>query len=134
MAYTRDSSGSDSKEILVAIEALIAQYEGTGLTFTTVKVITEANVALALKAALASNYTRLHMLVGTMAAAGNMTLEDSSGTDIIGPVATAALDNGIPMAFQANPDGCPITAVGKGLSLLTTQVFNGFAIVSQATA
>ena len=106
---------------------------GYDLTMTRVKIDqTAAAGATALIAALASNYTRLHALIGTMEAAGTITIEDSDGTDLSGPMPTAA-NGGFNMPFEAHPDGVPITAVGKGISINTSQKFYGFAIVSQST-
>ena len=106
---------------------------GRGLTFTRVKIDqTAAAGATALIAALASNYSRLHALFGTMEAAGTITIEDSDGTDISGPMPVGA-NGGFSIPFTRDADGTPITALGKGISIDTSQKFYGFAIVSQST-
>ena len=111
-----------------------AQGYDSGATFTRVKIDqTAAAGASVLIAALASNYTRLHALFGTMAAAGTLTIEDSAGADLSGPMPIGA-NGGLVIPFTRDKDGCIITAaVNKGISINTSQKFYGFAIVSQST-
>jgi hypothetical protein len=105
-----------------------------GLTYTQVKIDqTAAAGVTVLIAALASNYTRLHLLFGTMAVAGTLTIEDSDGTDLSGPMPVAAT-GGFGPAPTPQLNLCLKTAVGKGLSINTSQKFYGYAIVSQATS
>jgi len=106
---------------------------GYGLTFTQVKIDQTAGAGVTvLIAALASNYSRLHRLIGTGMPGGTLTLEDNDGTDLTGPMPFGA-NGGFNISFCAHKDGVPITAIGKGLSILTDQKFYGFAIVSQST-
>lgn len=119
--------------LLTTANADLATLVGGGLTFTRVRIDqTAAAGVTALIAALASNYTRLHALVGTMAAAGTLTIEDSDGTDISGPMPIGA-NGGMILPFEPNKDGTPISLIGKGVSINTTQKFYGYAIVSQST-
>lgn len=104
------------------------------LVTTRVKVVTVATQPLELKAALEDNYCYLHSLWGTMDALGTVTVEDSSGTDLAGPMSVGAVGG-----FVIGPtyERClclRTTAVNKGISLLTTQVFNGYAVLSVAPA
>ena len=106
---------------------------GTGLTFTRVGVDqTAAAGVTALIGALASNYSRLHRLQGTGTPGGTLTLEDSDGTALSGPMPFGA-NGGFNFEWVAHKDGTPITAIGKGLSINTSQKFYGFGIVSQST-
>ena len=144
MAYPRDITGvlrrdgpTGIEAVLKAIEYLItlAEYQaGGGLTFTPVKVVTEAAVPLDILAAATGKYGRLHLLVGTSVDTGTVTVEDTDGTDLTGPMNMAVEGSGFVIPFTADPRGCLVAAVGKGVSLLTTQIFNGYAVVSQGDA
>lgn len=108
---------------------------GTGLTFTRVNIDQDTTAGTkVLKAALASNYTRLHRLVGTMSAAGTVQLVDSDGTEIISPMNVAA--NGqVNIDFGLGKQAPPISIVAKGMSLVSvTGGFNGYGLVSQGTS
>ena len=107
---------------------------GDGLTFTRVKIDQTGGAgASVLIGALASNYTRLHAMLLTIdTAGGTVTLEDSDGTDITGPMPFDQY-GGFLLPYEAHPDGTPITAIGKGMSINTSQKAFGHAIVSQST-
>jgi hypothetical protein len=106
--------------------------EGGGVTFTYVPIAQVATPAtVALVAAVTGLYTRLHALVGSLNGGGSVQLVDSSGTAVTG-VMTSPTGTPVCVPFTADLDGCPITAVSKGLSLTSvTGGFNGYAIVSQ---
>jgi len=129
------AADADATGYLVASEASLApEVIHPALVTTRVKVVTVADTPLVLKAALADNYCYLHSLWGTMDASGTVTVEDSSGTDLAGPMLVGAAGG-----FVIGPtyERClclRTTAVNKGISLLTTKVFNGYAVLSVATA
>jgi len=118
---------------LAAALTALQQSAPAGLTYTRVKIDqTAAAGVTALVGALAENYSRLHAIIGTMEAAGTLTIEDSEGTDLSGPMPVAE-DGGFVIEF-GNVNHCPVTAAGKGLAINTTQKFYGFAVVSQGTS
>lgn len=135
--YVRqDSTATIAKESggnLADAATALKQITGNGLTFTRVKIDqTAAAGATALIGALASNYSRVHVIFGTMEAAGTLTIEDSDGTDISGPMPVGA-NGGFVINLGTDKTLCPVTAVGKGISINTTQKFYGWALVSQGT-
>lgn len=128
-----DSGGGSTNPTAAAIAA--AQFTPAGLTFTRV-MLTQAGAGVtAIIADLASNYTRLHALFLHADAAGSIIIEDAAagGTDLTGAIPLAAY-GGISIPFTANPNGCIVSTLGKGLAInTTTSKCFGFAIVSQST-
>ncbi len=129
------SGGADfNNDVQLAIQAAGELAAGVGLTFTPVKI--DQNVdgvgVSVLIADLADNYTRCHGLFGSMDLVGTILLKDTVPATLTGPVAVGTLGGWV-LPFTPHPGGCPKTAIGKGMNVLTTGgEFNGFAIVSQS--
>ena len=81
-----------------------------------------------LAAAVSGKRTYLMALVGTMTSAGTMTVKDNSDTQLSGEI---DLDDkgGVALPHTGWPH--LRTAVGKGMKIVTTQAFNGWALVYQ---
>jgi len=124
---------------LAAILTALQTANGNGLTFSCVAIAQGATAGTThLKAAVTSNYLRLHALIGTVAAAGTVTIQDTSSTPVVmvGGM-TFAQNGGCVIPFNADARACTVTTVGKGIDLVTSGMgcgFNGYAIVSQATS
>ncbi len=129
-------TGGNLASILTAIQAT----NGDGLTFTAIPIAQGSTAGTThIKAGVASNYLRLHALIGTVAAAGSVTIQDTASSPVvlIGAM-TLAQNGGVVIPFNADSRGCPITsAVNLGINLVTSGTgagFNGYAIISQATS
>jgi hypothetical protein len=127
-------AGEASTAAGLVVTALGSPAQEPSLTVTRVKIDQSGAAGVTvLIAALPSSYSYLHAIFGTMAVAGTLTIEDSDGTDISGPMPIGT-NGGIVIPAEANKKLCLRTAISKGLSINTSQKFYGYAIVSQATA
>lgn len=117
-----------------AIAAELASLTGSDLRWTQVKIDQTAEAGVTpLKTALEKNYTRLHYLFVKMPVAGTITIQDSDGLALTGPIPVAAI-SGFFMDLTANKNAALIAAIGKGISINTSEKAFGFAKVSQHTA
>ena len=104
------------------------------LTFSRVKIDQTSSAGVTvLKAGVTGQVVRLHSLIGTMAAAGTLTIEDSSTADLSGPMPLAA-NGGLVLPFQVYKHSCLAAGKGRGLQINTSQKFYGWAVVSSATS
>ncbi len=94
----------------------------SGLTFVKIDQTGSAGVTT-IASAVAGKKVYLMSLVGTMEASGTLTIEDSDGTDLSGPMPLGA-NGGMAVA-----GGVPFVASGegKGLRINTSQKFYGVA-------
>ncbi len=98
--------------------------------FSIVKIDQTASAGVTvLLAAKASMAVRLHKLVVSPDTTGTITIEDTDGTDLTGPIPVAA---GTPFVDPHTdwPRSVLITPTGKGMQINTSQKFYGYAIVS----
>jgi len=113
------------------IATTLATMGGTALTKVRVKIDqTAASGVTAIIAAEANKVVYLHALYLRMEAAGNLTIEDSDGTDLTGPMPVAATGV-VAIPFVSDKNGCLVTAGGKGLAINTSQKVYGYAIYSK---
>jgi hypothetical protein len=140
--YVRqDSTATIAKESGGNLAALLAAVgDTTGLTFARVKIDQSAAAGIAiLGAATASTVWRLHALIVSADVAGTLLVRydnDGAGTTPVamsGTMSVAATGK-INIPFTPNKAGCLATASGKALTIYTSQKFNGYAIVSSASA
>jgi len=83
-----------------------------------------------LSSAEAGKVKRLHALYGFMEAQGTLTIEDTDGTDLTGPMPIAAT-GGMNLGWVAQARGAhAVSSTGKGLQIRTTEKFYGRAICS----
>lgn len=82
-----------------------------------------------LRAATAGQVVRLHHLHLTLNASGTLTIEDTAGINLTGPIELA---EGTP--FREGPhewkEACLTSPSGTGLQITTSQIANGHALVS----
>ncbi len=81
---------------------------------------------------LADNYSYLHGLFGTFEEAGTITIRNVDHTPLTGPMSFGT-NGGWVLPPTKHRALCLRSGLGQGLEIYTTQKFNGFAIVSQAT-
>ena len=103
---------------------------------TTTRVVINQNVSGAgvtqLIGDLESNYSYLHALWGTFELAGTIQIRDVDNTALTGPMSFGT-NGGWVVPPTKHRALCLRSTLGQGLEIFTTQKFNGFAIVSQAT-
>ena len=84
----------------------IGRHEYIDLDFSRVPIDQTASAGVTvLIAAAATKVNRLHMIVGTMAAGGTITIEDGDGTDLTGPIPVGA-NGGFVIPFESDPESC----------------------------
>ncbi len=77
--------------------------------------------------------TRLHKIIITGAAQGTITIEDTDGSDLSGPMPFGA-NGGFVIPFESVPEGCLITPSGKGMQINTSAKVYGWAVCSQSAS
>jgi hypothetical protein len=95
----------------------------------TVKIDQSGGATTALAAAAPGMVHRLHALLGGLGTDGTYAIYSGS-TALTGDIPVAAKVSGEHIPYRYDPNGCHKTARGEALNFVTSQAWDGSAIVS----